>query len=668
MRLLLFHISIFGLLFFRLPIAEAQDNTLSLSKEAVEDLAVLETTWQFHYGDLLSAAQMDSLPDKVFVDVPSTWDEYPKDYSNTGVAIYYLKIVLQEPVTDVAINARITGLNYKLFANDEFLGELGKVGDSPETSIPKYQNIIYPIQSERDTLRIVYQISNFHYRKGGMWRAPFFGTEEALRARKEKKLIVDFFLMGAIVFMGIYHLALNIFRHKNKLAFYFAFVCFLTALRSASVGEFVLVEYFDWSWWVVTRLEFISFFLLLGFMARFIYHLFPESIPKRIAQVPYYFGLVSSVLVVFLPLYYSSFIIPYGQALVVLTGIVYLYFIGKQAWGKRSMEARVAFVGFTVLFMSSVFEIAMHNARLTGDVVFATGIFLYLFSHVIIIAYRTSKDYQKTEELSEALQSLNMELESKVEQRTQQLDKRNDDLEKANKTLLHMNNEKDGILHVVAHDLKSPLNTSIGLSEVLKNSGEIKNQQHLQYLDMLKKVNKQGLKFINDLLVMYQFEGAYEAELRSFNVVKLMDLVVERFHSESSRKAIQIKTNFNINEEFRFCSDPDILSRIIDNLLSNALKYSYSGSEITVYCSINAKEEMCVAIEDQGQGIPESEHDKVFQKFQKISTRPTDNETSSGLGLSIVKQLIEILGGEISFKSKVGKGSTFYFNVPSGNC
>ncbi|MFQ3213149.1 MAG: signal transduction histidine kinase [Marivirga sp.] len=645
-----------------------QQNVKYVPQEALEVMAILKGGWQFHYGDLLSASQMDAIQKPVYVDVPSTWDQYEAGYSKFGIATYYLKVVVDNPEEPLALNARIAGLNYRLYANDHFIGELGKVGNSPETSLPKYQNIIYKLPSGADTLKLIYHVSNFHYRKGGLWRAPVLGSEEVLIAEKEKKLIIDFFLMGAIVFMGIYHLALNIFRRKNKLALAFALVCFLTAIRSASVGEFVLVQYFDWSWWVVTRIEFISFFLLLSFMSRFIYHLFPKVIDKRISAIPFYFGIVAAVITVFASLYYSSHIIPVAQVLTILTGLYYIWTIAREAI-KKNVEAIAAFVGLTILFSASVFEILMHHTKLTGDVVFATGIFLYLFSHVIIIAYRSNKDYIEKETLSNALQTLNSELEQKVQSRTYQLDKRNVELEKANENLQQLNAEKDDILHVVAHDLKSPLNSTIGLSQVIRISGEIKNEEHLKYLDLMEDVNKQGIKFINDLLVLYQFEDAYKPSAESLNLNDFFEKVNQKFQQKAQKKSIAFSVSQaeEIEKSAVFYTDSDMLSRIIDNLLSNALKYSYPETEVSLSYQLTKAANLQVTISDQGQGIPEKEHGKIFKKFQKISTKPTGKETSSGLGLSIVKQLVVILGGEITFKSEVNKGTTFDFIVPEIN-
>jgi len=637
-------------------------NLVDLSQWETSQLKHLDAKWQFYFGDFLTADQMDTISDPLYVNVPSTWDEYGKPFPDTGIATYYLKIVLPSSVSNLGMDARITGLNYKLFVNGELTGELGKAGRTKEESIPKYQNIIYKLP-EADTLKIIYQVSNFHYRKGGMWRAPIMSSMPTLRAKKEKKLILDFFLMGAILFMGVYHLALNLFKYKDKLAINFALVCFLTVIRSASVGEFALVEYAGWSWFVVTRIEFISFFLLLGFTARFVYFLFPEEIPKIISRIAFTFGLIASVFALFAPLYYSSYLIPVAQGLTVLTGALILFFISKNAI-KGGTQLRVALAGFTILFAATVFEILMHHSELRGDVIFATGIFLYLFSHVVIMAYRTNLNYERTEELSLALQQLNTELERKVKERTTQLDDQNDALKKANENLKNINLEKDGILHVVAHDLKSPLNTSIGLSNIVQKSGEVKKEDNLKYLGMIEHVSKQGLKFINDLLVLYQFEDAYKPQPTKIKLKSFAEDLEDKFKQIAKEKKIEFEIDHSFDEDATFFSDENMLHRIIDNLLSNAFKYSFPETQVKLKYELKSKG-LFVQVADQGQGIPEKEHHKVFKKFQKISTKPTGKETSSGLGLSIVKQLVTILGGEISFTSEQKKGTTFEFNIPN---
>ena len=637
-------------------------NILDLTEENTSELQFLEADWQFYFGEFLSAQQMDTVSNPQYVGIPSTWDEYDGDLPRPGFATYYLKVIVPKESKNLGMDARITGLNYKLYVNGELKGELGKVGKSKDSSIPKYQNIIYELP-ETDTLKIVYHVSNFHYRKGGMWRAPIMSSMKTLRAKKEKKLILDFFLMGAILFMGVYHLALNLFKYKDKLARNFAIVCFLTVIRSASVGEFALVEYAGWSWFVVTRIEIISFFLLLGFTARFVYYLFPDVIPKIINTVAFTFGVVASVFTLLAPLYYTSYIVPFAQILTVLTGAAILFYITKNAINGGT-QLRVALAGFTILFAATVFEILMHQAELRGDVIFATGIFLYLFSHVVIMAYRTNLNYEKTEELSLALQQLNTELEKKVKERTIQLDEQNEALMKANDNLKNINQEKDGILHVVAHDLKSPLNTSIGLSNVIQKSGEVKSEDNLKYLGMIEHVGKQGLKFINDLLVLYQFEDAYKPQPAKIRLKPFAEDLEDKFKQIAKEKKIEFEIIHLFDEGASFYSDENMLQRIIDNLLSNAFKYSFSESKVTLKYELKS-EGLFVVVADQGLGIPEKEHHKVFKKFQKISTKPTGKETSSGLGLSIVKQLVTILGGEISFTSEQKKGTTFKLNIPS---
>ncbi len=471
--------------------------------------------------------------------------------------------------------------------------------------------------------------------------------------------------MGAILFMGIYHLTLNLYRRKDKLALYFSIVCFLTVMRSVSVGEYILVEYLNWNWQIVTRIEFISFYLLVGFTSMFIYALFPKIIPKIATTIPLGFTLVSSLITLVFPIYYTSYLIPVGQLLTVLMGIIFIFLLAKNSI-KGGAEIRVALVGLIILFMAAVFEILTSRATVRVDVVFATGMFLYLFSHVAIMANRTNANYKKTAQLSLAMKALNADLELKVQERTQQLDEQNIELRKANENLTAINNEKDGILHVVAHDLKSALNTNIGLVSLLKASDEMHSAENLKYFDLINHVTKQALKFIDDLLLLYQFDGTYKPELSKIKLLNFVNELKEKFEQTALKKniAFTVEHNLEASAEQVFYSDESMLGRITENLLSNAFKYSLAETKVTLKLSLS-EGKLVLIVADQGQGIPEEEHDKVFKKFQRISVKPTANETSSGLGLSIVKQLVTILGGKISFKSVVNKGTSFSVEIPN---
>lgn len=646
------------------PTAWGQGNAFDCrDKDLQTEIVLLEGEWQIEFNALLSAAEMQAIDSPVYATIPHGWtgmDFRGKQLPSVGYATYYKRIVLDGTEEDLAINTKVMSSNYKLIVNGKVLGEVGKVGKSKETAKPDYRNIIYPLPTNQDTIDIVFHISNFHYRKGGMTRPPEIGCNNLLKEHKAQNISLSFFLIGSIFFMGLYHIGSNLFRTRNKMNTYFALVCLFTILRTLSVNEYLLIEYLNFPWWLSTRIELTSFYLILAFTVRFIYYLFPEYIPKFFAKIPYYLGISATIITLFTPVLHNSNLVPIMQLVTVITGLGLLFYLLKASL-KGNKEVFVALVGFILLFAVTVIEILIHRSQIVGEMIFALGIFFYLFSHVIILANRQNQTYIKNQDLSLALQQSNQRLEQTVEKRTKELNERNKELIKNNEELKRIHDEKNGLIHILAHDLKSPLNNNKGLIQLIKMPENLTEQQK-DYLNKLEKSNEQGVQLIEDLLQLYRMESQQSAEVEAINVKTYFDELIQKHEDSASLKKIRIEKEI-ISDGKEFHSDPDKLQRIMDNLISNALKFSYENCSVHIELE-KYEDELKIEVKDEGMGIMKEEQSKLFQKFQKMSNKPTAGESSSGLGLSIVKTLVEQLKGTIEFESAPRQGTSFRVELP----
>lgn len=231
-----------------------------------------------------------------------------------------------------------------------------------------------------------------------------------------------------------------------------------------------------------------------------------------------------------------------------------------------------------------------------------------------------------------------------------------------NERLDEANREINGLVGIVAHDLKSPLNKSIMLAELLKEQ-EGTSEEQTKLLDMIQKTCGNGGKLIQDLLVI----SSLEVEQSPIEKTKILfeDLVGEilkSFEGESGKKGIELhfeKNSFPKELE----TDPQIFGRILDNLISNALKFTKPGGNVWVTLS-QTDGFAGISVRDDGPGIGAEDQKKMFGKFQRLSARPTGGESSNGLGLSIVKELVDRLGIKMEFDSELGKGTKFQLWLP----
>jgi signal transduction histidine kinase len=152
-------------------------------------------------------------------------------------------------------------------------------------------------------------------------------------------------------------------------------------------------------------------------------------------------------------------------------------------------------------------------------------------------------------------------------------------------------------------------------------------------------------------------EGRLNLHFEEFDIKLLLKKIIDEFTIAASQK--EIKINFESNDDkVIFKTDGSSLTEIIENLLSNAIKYSPNGKTVHVKC-FKKNYNAVIEIIDEGLGFTEEDKKSVFHKFARLSAKPTGGEHSTGLGLSIVKKLTDILGGEVTFESEPGKGSTF---------
>lgn len=220
---------------------------------------------------------------------------------------------------------------------------------------------------------------------------------------------------------------------------------------------------------------------------------------------------------------------------------------------------------------------------------------------------------------------------------------------------------KDHFLGVATHDLKAPLSGIQGLVQLIRIENSNLHEREAEYLGHIEYSCKKMQGLINDILEVNRIEqGKAKLKHERIDLANLMNGLKINFVPEASRKGVQL----TIREvDGNFESDVNSLTRILENLLSNAIKFSPSGKNVML--SVNLQSDFVrFIVADEGPGIPLEEQPRLFEKFQRLSNRPTNSETSTGLGLSIVKELTTQLGGVITFTSEVGKGTTFMVTFP----
>ncbi|WP_353572905.1 cache domain-containing protein [Candidatus Albibeggiatoa sp. nov. BB20] len=233
--------------------------------------------------------------------------------------------------------------------------------------------------------------------------------------------------------------------------------------------------------------------------------------------------------------------------------------------------------------------------------------------------------------------------------------------------LVLLNREKDEFLGIAAHDLKNPLQAIQGSAELIGITVESEQfeDKHavLEFANMINVSAERMFGLITNLLDVNAIEaGKIKVNLQSVDILPILKEVVEEYTQKSLAKRIDIQFHPD-GGEYQAVTDATLLHQILDNLVSNAVKYSPFDKQVFIHIT-QQTQHIKVEIQDQGEGLSQADQDKLFGKFTRLTTRPTDGEHSTGLGLFIVKKLLHALQGEVWCESELGQGSTFIVTVP----
>ncbi len=258
----------------------------------------------------------------------------------------------------------------------------------------------------------------------------------------------------------------------------------------------------------------------------------------------------------------------------------------------------------------------------------------------------------------EELRQVNANLDGKV-----------DELAQANMRLYELNMLKSDFLATMSHELRTPLNSILGFSEVLGSIDALDEKQK-RYVLNIQKSGKTLLEMINDILDLAKIEsGKMETRLADFLVAQVVTAQCDMARPLTERKNIDLENRVEPDLP-PMHQDQARVQQVLNNLLSNAIKFTPEGGRITVAVRRDESNFMVLSVSDTGVGIAEEDQQTIFEKFRQGRTAVpsgdamTREHSGSGLGLSIVKELCKLLGGEVSVHSELGKGSTFTVRLP----
>jgi len=363
------------------------------------------------------------LPQKTgFIRVPGYWNGYEvngETLHGYGYATYRLKILLNAQKETLAFKFLTMGTAYTFFLNGQKISSAGTAGNDRETTHPRYFPQVVEFKPETNQMDVIFQVSNFHHRRGGLWEVIHLGEEKEIQKIREERLCFALILFGSIFIMALYHLCLFALRKTDRSFLYFGVFCFLIMLRLLTTGERYIVYFFpNIPWEIVIKTEYLSFYLSVPFLVLFAQSLFPQEISKRILNLIVPIGIAFSCSVIFTPARIFSYTLQPFQIITILT-IMYGFYVLIVASIRKRTGAFVFLLGFIVLALSAINDMLYVEKIIQTGYFAPFGVFIFIFSQALLLSFRLTHAFEIAErqykELKDTYQAYRGEIIDRVQ-------------------------------------------------------------------------------------------------------------------------------------------------------------------------------------------------------------------------------------------------------------
>ncbi|QAA30879.1 ATP-binding protein [Clostridium manihotivorum] len=587
-----------------------------------DGLLNLSGQWEFYSGRLIEPQEFG----KVALD-NKQYSYIPGIFATQGYGTYRLKVLADRPEELYSLKIDYIQSAYKLWVNNNLVMSNGTVGDSKQSMIPQLLPKVGTLSSGNGEFYITLQVSNY-YSKLGFIDNIVMGDQDKVSSYRDKKLAFDLFILGSTFIAALYNLGVFARRTKDKAPLYFSLVCLLVALRTMFIGErFFIMVFPNFNYQVSVKVMVLTFYIYIPFIILFINKCYGEILNRNLVRIAVGSGILYTLIVVLSPIkYYLEYILPFeGFALVMLLYMMYKIYSMYMISGKADY---IALVGLFALFISRVNDILYEYSIIITTSLAPIGTLIFIIANYYVLAGRQSEAFNSLEVASEKLKSINK--------------------------------LRDDFLAVTSHELKTPLNGIIGLSQSLINNNALSHDDD-ENIKLINLSAKRLSNLVDDMMVFSRLKNDNIGLcIKPINISRIVDMVIRFLEISVKSKDINI-INLVDNSVPYILADEDRIQQVLYNLLSNSIKFTHKGNIVIAYKV--EKGYISISVEDQGIGIPSDKINDIFEIYKQVDGVSL-NYGGTGIGLYITKKLVELHGGRIEVESNYGSGSKFTFTIP----
>lgn len=613
----------------------------------------LDGLWQVYPGQLLSPQDLVSLRPAGEFPVPATWLTPVSPTSGVahldpgsaatpvtrleaaGAVTYRLRIRVPSTLPEFFLYVPDMPSAVRLWANGAPLLERGRVALTADAEQPGFRPEVVRIPGGVAEIDLVMQVSNFHYREGGVWFSLEL-TDASGRFRLERlPLMLAVGVAGVLLALGLFNLTLYAYRRKERTALYFGLLCLVVGGRRLLIDERVLYWYDRFDWATLQRVEHLLFYLSLPLFIAFFAERFRSWVKPMAERFCWALTLVFVVLCIVLPnRLYTEFNLPFQLLVVVFLSWVGVVF-SRVMFHERGAVADFA-ISLGVLCVAVLHDVLKANDVLATPNVAHFGVLAFAVSQSLTLQRSYLRNLRLVESMSRQLRSRNQEL-------------------------MVIDNVKDEFLATTSHELRTPLHGIAGLAKILldEDHGRLDREQRRR-VELIASTSDRLGALVNDIL---DFSSIRHGKIRlnpgRCDLAQLAEAVIRSLQPVIGDKDIALSARIDPAVQ-TLKVDAFRLQQVLFNLVGNAVKFTDEG-----YIQLTASEDgegVLIEIADSGIGMAREQLRSLFRPYEPLSP---DGRMGTGLGLTISRELVERHGGRLEIDSEQDQGTTVRVWLPA---
>ena len=438
-------------------IYKAEKGVLDISQQSINKLGVIDLIgeWEFYWEQLLEPSDFEtnkpSIP--LYAKLPGGWEDIVTSGINSqaaGYATYRLIIKTNDQDSIFGLKINRIDASYRFWVNGRLVSTAGKVGKDKKTYEPKWNRKEKIISAHNQELELIVQVSNFDFQRGGITKAIQLSNSEDLKNKLKTDTGIDFFLLGIMLIIALYHIVLFLLRRSVISSLYFSILSIFASTLVLVAKDYNLVYLFwpEISWVSQVKIEYTFYFLSLLFLILFISSLFKQESDKPIIKGLIGYSLFMCLFVTISPVSFFMVTFSFFEWLFILIALYLLYIVFKAIVNQKE-GAKPSILGLLFLTLAIIHDVIISKYSLNSVTLLPFGFLGFMLIQAFIISSRFVEAIGYSEQLTEEMDFLNNNLEQIVKDRTTKVEQQKEELMMQSESLKVANNEIVKINHIL---------------------------------------------------------------------------------------------------------------------------------------------------------------------------------------------------------------------------